>query len=188
LFRPQEYSFERWVGPNAGDWLQRKIEHMFLRQLGISNTPEARMVLQDCFSKNQYETDLNRLAFIKGFLFKPLGHVYDYNHEEMDLINPASEIGWWGYSDQFHLADPEQRGRWRVIEKLDWIVPQLYPYQDDDMLKPNEMSMKIKHHFSQSKRSLMLAQFDLDETTQMWVEKGRGVLVDKLWPTYKKEL
>jgi hypothetical protein len=186
LFCPQEYSFERWVGPNSGDWLQRKLEHLFMRQLGITNTIEAKMVLADCFTKQQNETTLKRMAFIKGYLFKPLGSNSRFNHEENDLINSLCQMGWWGYSDQFHLADPEQTGRWRVIEKLDWIVPQFYPYHDGDLLKPNEMSIKIKYHFSQSKRSLMLAHFYLDETTQLWVEKSRGVLVDKLWPSYNR--
>jgi uncharacterized protein len=186
LFRPEEYTFERWVGPNGSDWLQRKLEHLFLRQLGITNSPEGKMTLSACFSKEQNETLLNRMALIKGYLFKPLETKCNFNHEESDLINSLCESGWWAYSNQFHLADPEQKGRWRVIDKLDWIVPQFYPYQDDEMLKPNEMSLKIKYHFSQSKRSLMLAHFHLDEVTQTWVEKDRGILVDKLWPSYKK--
>ncbi|MFK5894163.1 MAG: DUF1853 family protein, partial [Pseudomonadota bacterium] len=43
LFRPQEFSFERWLGPNGSDWLQRKLEHLFLRQLGITNSIEGKM-------------------------------------------------------------------------------------------------------------------------------------------------
>lgn len=185
LFQPQEYNFERWVGPNGGDWLQRKLEHLFSRQLGITNTIEAKMVLSKCFTKEQSETPLNCMAFIKGALFKPLLNNGPLNQEEQQLINSQCQTGWWGYSDQFHLADAEQKGRWRVVDKLDWIVPQFYPYHDDEMLKPNEMSMKINYHFSQSKRSLMLAHYYLDEITQQWVEEDRGVLVDKLWPLYK---
>ncbi|MFK5983858.1 MAG: DUF1853 family protein [Pseudomonadota bacterium] len=186
LFQPQEYSFERWVGPNGGDWLQRKLEHLFTRQLGITNIIEAKMALSDCFTPEQNETVLNRMAFVKGILFKPLVNNGSLNHEEKQFINPQCQLGWWAYKEQFHLVDPEQRGKWRVVDKLDWIVPQVYPYQDDDMLKPNEMSMKIKYHFLQSKRSLMLALYYLDEISQQWVEQDRGMIVDRFWPKYRK--
>ncbi len=185
LFQPQEYSFERWVGPNGGDWLQRKMEHLFTRQLGISNTVEAKITLSSLFSEKQNQSDLVRRAFVKGTLFTPIDTQPIFNHDEKQLINPHCQMGKWGYREQFYLADSEQQGRWRVVEKLDWIVPQFYPYHDDDMLKPNEMSMKLKFHFSQSKRSLLLAHFYLDEISQQWIEDQRIMIVDKLWPNYK---
>jgi hypothetical protein len=190
LFNPKEYSFERWVGPNGADWLERKLDHLFSRQLGISNTIEAKIALGDCFTKDQNKTELNKRAFIKGYLLMPLSLPnlieVPFNHEEKELISKTCLKGYWGFSDQFHLADPEQKGRWRMIEKLDWLTPQVYPYQDDDMLKPNEMSMKIKFHFMKSKRSMLIAHFLLDEETQLWLENKRVMIVDKLWPSYKE--
>ncbi len=187
LLRGDCFGFERLVGVNGGDWFSRKMEHLFARQLGMSRTPEGRMGIARCFQLDSpQQLDLRRQAFVKGAIFYPLdGSVL--NHEEQQQINPSCVRGRWCYADQFHLADPQQRGRWRSVSKLEWIVPQFYPYHDDNLLKPNEMQIKIKSHFLQSRRSLMLVHFLLDEETQLWVENERLVLVDKLWPGYKRD-
>ncbi len=187
LFRPDQFNFDRWCGANGADWLRRKVDHLFVRQLGIDNTFEAKRVMHQHFSEQQNSLALNSSAFFKGMLFYPLNHDVKLNFEERSLINSDVQTGWWTYPDKFYQADPQQVSKWKIIEKLNWIVPQFYPYQDDDLLTPKEINLMIKRHFSQSKRSLHVARFRLDEQTQFWLEKERGFIVDPLWPSYKKE-
>ena len=188
LLRPEQFGVERLCGVNGGEWLEHKITHLFSRQLGISNMPEARISLaQHCTGlRKQDLTQMQRQAYIKGALFYPLNGG-GLNQKEQQQLNPQSLRGRWCYANEFHLVDPLQSGRWLKISKLDWIVPQFYPYHDDDLLRPNEMQIVINSHFRQSKRSLMLAHFKLDETTQQWYECERLVVVHPLWPTYRDQ-
>jgi len=186
LFRPQEFSFERWTGANGGDWLSRKVEHMFSRQLGISNTLEARNSFKKYFDEAQNEMPLIRQALLKGVLFYPLGDTHNLNLDEQDLLSTAHAKGWWCNPDNFYKVDPDQTGKWKIIEKLNWIVPQSCQYMDESIYTGQEMNILIKNHFKRTKRSLMLVHLYLDEESQLWSERSRGIIVDKLWPTYKK--
>jgi len=186
LFRPQEYSFERWTGPNGGDWLVRKVEHLFGRQLGISNTIEAKNAFKERFSSQQNDTSLIRQALFKGMLFYPLGNEFPLNLDEQALLSEQHNKGWWCIPEDFFKIDPDQQGRWRIIDKLNWIVPQSYSYHDETIYTGQEMNILVKNHFKNSKRSLMLSHLLLDEESQLWTEYSRGIVVDSLWPTYKK--
>jgi len=186
LFRPHEFSFERWTGANGGDWLIRKVDHLFSRQLGISNTIEAKNTFKNCFSDQQNEQAIVRQALLKGMLFYPLGVDCALNLDEQALLSEQHTKGWWCYPEDFYKVDPDQKGRWKIIEKLNWIVPQTYQYQDENIYTGQEMNILVKNHFRNSKRSIMIVHLLLDENTQLWTEYSRGIIADVLWPSYKK--
>ncbi|MBF0264525.1 MAG: DUF1853 family protein [Gammaproteobacteria bacterium] len=185
LFRPEEFNYHRFCGPNGQDWLLHKTEHLFSRQLFISNSVEGKFTLDQHFSE-QLSTGLDKKLLIKGALYHPLGHELRLNDEENELINENVLTRWWTRPDYFYQADTNHIGRWIIIDKLDWIVPLYFSYQEENLLTAKEMTIYIKRHFSQSKRSIHLAYFKLDEESQLWIEEGRGFIVDKYWPDYKK--
>ena len=63
--KPDEFGFERLIGPNSSDWLERKLEHLFNKQLPLSNTPEGQDKLHDLFTK-EYENQLSKLMDMFG--------------------------------------------------------------------------------------------------------------------------
>lgn len=188
LFRPKEFSFERWVGPNGGDWLSRKVEHLFSRQLGISNTMEAKQTFKQLFSETLNESPMVRQALLKGMLFYPLNNETPLNLDEQELISHQHIQGWYCEPEDFYQVDPDQRGRWKIVEKLNWIMPQTFHYHDEKIYTGQEMNILVKNHFQNSRRSIMLTHLLLDEETQLWTEHSRGIIVDKLWPTYKQNI
>jgi len=186
LFRPEQFNYHRFTGPNGQDWLLHKTEHLFSRQLFLSNSIEGKLTLNDHYNEQSSNKEIDRMLWMKGILYHPLGHDLSLNDEEKSLINADVLKGWWTTPEYFYQADTQHIGRWLILEKLDWIVPLFFPYHEDKLLTAKEMTMMIKRHFSQSKRSLHLAYFKLDEETQLWIEEGRGFIVDKYWPEYIK--
>lgn len=186
LFQPEEFNYHRLCGPNGQDWLFHKTEHLFSRQLHISNSVEGKMALNDHFSESASTKPIVKQLLLRGVLYHPLGHELKLNHDESELVNKNVLTGWWAFPEFFYQADTEHIGRWIIIDKLDWVVPLFFSYHDEKMLTAKEMTIMIKRHFSQSKRSLHLAYFKLDEETQLWIEEGRGFIVDPYWPNYIK--
>jgi len=51
-----------------------------------------------------------------------------------------------------------------------------------------EMTYKLKGHFHNSRRSILLAHLNFDEENQLWLEQQRIMVVDKYWPDFNRSI
>lgn len=191
LFKPDEIGYERLVGPNGFDWYERKLLHLFNKQLPLSETQDAKEKLAMRFKLNVDQIDCQHLGLIKGMIFFPVTGVGELNEHEKQSINSDCLTGRWATIDHWHQADPGQSGNWVILDKLNWLVPQVYSSLDKDFLEEvlysaTEMNYKLKIHFHSSQRSILIAQLGYDEDKKLWLEQQRLMVVDKYWPNYKR--
>lgn len=188
LLKPDEFGFERLIGPNGSDWLERKVAHLFKKQLTLSQHIETRQALEQHFKIPEDKQQLDPQGIIKGMIFLPVTGEGSLNHHERELLNPDCVNATWGTINNWYLADPTETGYWVIIDKLSWLEPQIYPSIHNAFYSAKEMAYKLKAHFHNSLRSILIARLDYDEQQQLWLEQQRVMVVDKYWPTFKRTL
>ncbi len=190
LLKPDEFGYERLTGPNGQDWYERKLIHLFKKQLPLSRTEDARQILAQSAALNEYLLNdaiyCQPQGLIKGMIFFPVTGEGALNVHEQNGINPECETGLWATQDNWYLSDPGQLGRWVIMDKLNWLVPQVYASIDNELYSFKEMDYKIKIHFHATKRSLFVARLEYDELQKLWLEQQRIMIVDRYWPSYRK--
>jgi hypothetical protein len=188
LLKPDEFGFERLIGPNGGDWLERKVAHLFKKQLALSQHIETRQALAQYFKIPEDAQQLRTQGLIKGMIFLPVTGEGSLNDTEQKLLNPDCVSATWGTINNWYLADPSELGYWVMIDKLSWLEPQIYTSFHDTFYTAKEMAYKLKAHFHNSLRSVLIARLEYDEASQLWREQQRVMVVDKYWPTFKRTL
>ncbi|MCP3848843.1 MAG: DUF1853 family protein [Gammaproteobacteria bacterium] len=192
LLKPDASGFERLVGANGGDWYERKLEHLFKKQLPLSDLPQTKKVLSEEFDLEVANIQCHHHGLMKGMIFFPINEDEKLNDHEKKYLNPNHLAGRWGTVNNWYLSDPGEIGRWLILEKLDWLVPQVYSSScsdlDDILLTMKEMTYKLKGHFYNSRRSLLLAHLTYDDETQLWLERQRIMVVDKYWPDFNRSI
>ncbi len=190
LLKPDEFGFERLIGPNGCDWYERKLEHLFKKQLPLSDTQDARNKLAELFSlsakKDAEQIACRQQGIIKGMIFFPVTGEGAFNENETRQINANCLTGSWGTIDNWYLSDPGELGRWVMLDKLNWLVPQVYSSLDDHLYTAKEMAYKLKIHFHGTRRSVLIARLDYDEEQKLWLEQQRVMVVDRYWPSFKR--
>ncbi len=189
LLKPDEFGYERLIGPNGQDWYERKLIHLFQKQLALSTTQEARDKLAQLDEFKPFQKDeihCLQQGLIKGMFFLPVTGTGEFNKHEQQCSNPDALTGLWATQDNWALSDPGQTGYWVILEKLNWLVPQVFSSWQEKLYTFKEMDYKIKIHFHATKRSLLIARLDFDEQQQLWLEQQRIMVVDRYWPSYKK--
>ena len=190
LLKPDEFGFERLIGPNGCDWYERKLEHLFKKQLPLSDTKDARDKLAELFSlsakKDTGQIACRHQGIIKGMIFFPVTGEGVFNENETRRINASCLTGTWGTIDNWYLSDPGELGRWVMLDKLNWLVPQVYSSLDDHLYTAKEMAYKLKIHFHGTRRSVLIARLDYDEQQKLWLEQQRVMVVDRYWPSFKR--
>jgi len=191
LLKPDEFGYERLVGPNGCDWYERKLLHLFKKQLPLSETPDAKEKLAEQFKLGVQQVACRQQGIIKGMIFFPVTGVGELNDHEKKCINPDCLMGSWATMDNWHLADPGQLGYWVILDKLNWLVPQVYSSLEDEWLSDGlysakEMAYKLKIHFHNTRRSILIARLDYDKDKKFWLEQQRLMVVDKYWPNFKR--
>lgn len=192
LLKQDEFGFERLIGPNGGDWYERKLEHLFKKQLPLSATQDAREKLAEQFELNVEDINCRQQGLIKGMIFFPVTGEGSLTDNEKKCLNPDCLTGVWGTINNWYLSDPGELGRWVVLDKLDWLVPQVYTESylglEDKLYTAKEMAYKLKVHFHSTRRSILIARLDFDETHNLWLEQQRVMVVDKYWPVFKRSI
>jgi hypothetical protein len=192
LLRQNGDGFERLIGPNGGDWYERKLEHLFKKQLPLSDSQEAKEKLADEFKLDADDIHCQHHGLIKGMIFFPVTGEGQLNEHETRCINADLLTGTWGTINNWYLSDPGEIGRWVVLNKLDWLVPQVYtlshPELEDMLYTTKEMSYILKNHFRHTLRSVLIARLDYDEEKKLWLEQQRVMVVDKYWPVFKRSI
>jgi len=126
LLKPDASGFERLVGANGGDWYERKLEHLFKKQLALSDLPRTKQVLSEVFELDVAQVQCHHHGLMKGMIFFPITEGGKLNDYEQQRLNPDLLAGRWGTVNNWYLSDPGEIGRWLILEKLDWLVPQVY--------------------------------------------------------------
>ncbi|MCW8929182.1 MAG: DUF1853 family protein [Gammaproteobacteria bacterium] len=192
LLKQDEFGFERLIGPNGGDWYERKLEHLFKKQLPLSNTQEAKEKLAEQFQMDVADVNCEHHGLIKGMIFFPVTAEGSLTENERQCLNPNFLTGSWGTINNWYLSDPGEIGRWVILDKLSWLEPQVYslsqPKLEDILYTAKEMSYKLKIHFHSTRRSILIARLDFDEEKQLWLEQQRVMVVDKYWPAFKRSI
>ncbi|WP_214660595.1 DUF1853 family protein [sulfur-oxidizing endosymbiont of Gigantopelta aegis] len=192
LLKANAFGFERLIGPNGGDWYQRKLEHLFKKQLPLSETQDGKNKLVEHFELDIEQVSCQHQGLIKGMIFLPVTEEGSLNDNEKDLLNPEFYAGSWGTIQNWYLADPGEIGRWVILEKLSWLEPQVYapsyPELEDKLFTAKEMAYKLKAHFHNTRRSILIARLDFDEVSQLWLEQQRVMVVDKYWPVFERSI
>jgi bacterioferritin (cytochrome b1) len=75
-----------------------------------------------------------------------------------------------------------------MLDKLSWLVPQVYSSQEETLYSAKEMAYKLKTHFHGTKRSVLIARLEYDEEHNLWLEQQRVMVVDKYWPSFKRTI
>jgi hypothetical protein len=192
--KPDEFGFERLIGPNSNDWLERKLEHLFNKQLMLSNTQQGQKKLNDLFFLDQAaienHSDCQHIGLVKGMIFLPVTAETELNDNEQAYINSNFLTGKWGTKDNWYLSDPGETGRWVMLEKLDWLVPQIYSsfYSnlEDHLYTAKEIAYKLRIHFNNTRRSVLIVHLQYEEAKSLWVEYQRVMVVDPYWPSFKR--
>ncbi len=192
LLKHDEFGYERLIGPNGGDWYERKLEHLFKKQLPLSKTQEAKEKLSAQFDVEVDEINCRHQGLIKGMIFFPVTGEGCLNDNEKKCLNPDYFTGTWGTINNWYLSDPGELGRWVVLNKLAWLEPQVYaesyPGLEDMLYTAKEMAYKLKVHFHGTRRSVLIARLDYDEEHHLWLEQQRVMVVDKYWPVFKRSI
>ena len=100
-----------WVGLNRNDTLQKKLDHLALRQFRYQ---QARGLA----------IDKNRL-FLKGRFFWPEHASDQLDALAPDWLNPAAMLGAWRFMSESDQADILQGSLVRT-ERLEWFTPRLF--------------------------------------------------------------
>ena len=187
LLKPDEFGFERLIGPNGGDWYERKLEHLFKKQLALSNHAKAREKIAEDFNVSIEQANCQQQGIIKGMIFLPVTGEGSLNDNEKKRLNPDCLTGTWGTIDNWYLSDPGEIGRWVMLDKLSWLEPQVYLSQET-LYSAKEIAYKLKTHFHNTLRSVLIARLEYDEEHKMWLEQQRVMVVDKYWPGFTRTI
>ena len=170
LFSPDHVAFDsHYLGPNAADTLDRKVDRLLHHQLPRSETlfPEVEI----------------RQPFLKGRIFYQPAHRTSTLHHP--LLSPDHLSSSWIRESQFDLMTdkPETANRqivFSVLQKPFWLSNELRRQLDTDLLSCSELSDLVSKHFSNHQHCLLVAKLVFDGAS--YVESSRFFVVPESWP------
>ncbi len=170
LFSPVAYGLgSHYVGPNATDTLDRKLDRIFGHQLPLSQ-------------KRFPEVEL-RQAFVKGRIFYPL--MQQRVLDEHPLLSNACLAGSWLRHDEIRLIHGDAdwdapNACYLVLKKPHWLSEVRAPDNRGKLMSFCDFSASVDQHFSESNRCPLVVQLKLDESG--YVESRRFFVVPNGWP------
>ena len=173
LFRPEIGGLAGFVGPGERDTLAAKAEKVFSQQLKLAATRPGRAVLHAIGVEPEAA-----LAFVKGRLFHP-----ETDGLEPAEVNPDHARGWWRRCDRVGNLPGAHAGRYRRIDRLDWMTPGEAAAQVDAW-NSAQCEAALAAHFAAGGAAVMLAQ--LREDAGRLVEVGRGFVPPPGWGATRK--
>ncbi len=103
-----------WIGPNAQDRLDRKLQHLRNHQLPLLQHPETQAVL----TAAGWDIQRQRLI-LKGRLFYPL------QKTSPAPVDAAADHlrGWWAQGEDFISHSATSPLHWQLLSRQDWLAP-----------------------------------------------------------------
>ncbi|QEM81643.1 DUF1853 family protein [Halomonas binhaiensis] len=142
----------RWIGPGGLDSLSLKVHHLLHHQLPLTQTKEARQVLNDVLSELPGAAPATRNALatscpevqlaMPGVLFSPWNHPLPVPDE----LNPDAYQGLWcHWSDWSRLCSELDEMRFGTcLAKPHWLAPPLPPH----WMSRTSLSRTLAAHFA----------------------------------------
>ena len=165
-----------WVGPNAIDRLDLKINHLSKKQLPLATHPAVKERLEQL-----HISKLSSQALIKGYLFQPALHE---KVPTSQYINPGHLSGVWYRVGELieHIHDENLKENiWFKLEKSQWISSdQTLARHTESALALNDMIAFLSNTAHQQ-RAHMFATFKVIGGSLKCGEKVFVVPND--WPT-----
>ncbi len=173
LYCPPGADFSCFVGPGAGDRLDRKWQHMLDVQLPLSQTALGRAALP---------LHVDRVvprACLQGWLFYPLAAG---PAAQIPGVSPAHWRGWWCRSDDWrsHGAPwTDLAAAWAVLPRRAWIAPAVI-HDPAAVDSAAACRARIDAHFATSSQAQLVA--GLERADGVWQETVRIFVVPPRWP------
>jgi hypothetical protein len=168
LHFPQPCGFDsHFIGPNAADTFERKMERLFGHQLPLSERhfPEVEI----------------RQAFVKGRIFDHPRH--EVSQALPEHLSPEHLCGVWIRSSELDLINRTNGVSYRILRKPFWLSDEIAHPVDTDLLSPAELSENLARHFAEDHRPVLISQLEAGE--QRLVESDRIFVVSDPWPNRK---
>ena len=170
LFSPDTYGQgSHYLGPNAVDTLDRKLERLLQHQL-----PRSEKLFPDVEVREPY---------VKGRIFYP--QLRPRRSQAHLSLSDSHLVGSWvRHADVemlLSVADREPGNvAYRLLDKPHWLA-EVYSYQGSELLMSSrEILVFAARHFSENQRCLLIAQLEFDGAG--YCESGRFFVVPNDWP------
>ena len=163
-------AWDHWIGPNAKDSLQLKMDKLKL-QLSIFESTEGKAILQELrLSKPE------PLLMMKGFFFHHFRVLQ--THKNPKHSNRSYPAGWYAHQSEIGIF-PGDSGDWILLQKNSWLSP-FHRLEDYRIFSGKALLEELRDHFRKSKRSILVARVYNDGVKL--VEIDRGFIVSDKWP------
>lgn len=136
--------YHHWVGPNAIDRLDKKLNRLLSHQIQLSNSDEARLILQ---AKGVDE--VNQEIALKGYLFYPLNlPSSEMTSKQEQPIAWLPQQNYWLKLNQFDSII-SQSIYWLWLQKPQWISPAYgtIAASSEQLIHGNDIAAVLKDYF-----------------------------------------
>ena len=165
LHFPQDSELgSHFIGPNAADTFERKMERLFEHQLPRSDAlfPDVEI----------------RQAFVKGRIF------YHPNQRSAKKLPPRLSPDHmhcdWIRSSQLDLLSIGRRVSYRILRKPFWLSEDVAHTSGGDLFSPQDMIKRLKTRFAADHRPVLISQLEADGAGLL--ESNRVFVVPDRWP------
>ena len=205
---PYQPLLSQWIGPNANDRLDLKLQRLLEHQTCLSQTDAGIRTLQS----NQHSVDRCSII-LKGRLFSEALPINSNKVEKPTSLNPTHCTGLWVHQSRLgealnQLRKNEQTGTqpWILLTRRHWLGPAIaetentkgtveqktkteakpQPAQHNlGPLTDDALIAEVNAHFKQFKQAVMVSLIAPEKNQPM--EKLRLVVVPDHWPKHLRE-
>ncbi|WP_101759558.1 DUF1853 family protein [Oceanicoccus sp. KOV_DT_Chl] len=168
---------KHWLGPNANDRLDKKVNRLLDHQITLSQLDEGKFVL-----KQHGAEKLLQSIIIKGTLFYPQLHQPTPNHQKITLAENHHQGRWYPLTEFIELD--LSSAYWIVLEKSLWISPAWVELKNTEkLMNSNQLKAVLLEYFQQQQRPLMLCL--MQECTGGYNEEQRFMITNDQWPLFE---
>jgi len=165
-----------FIGPNAIDNLERKLNKLINEQILLSRT-EAGM---DALQLEDINQEINPKIFFKGYLFYYADLFFNNSFIIPKDSNPDHPKGWWIYTKDVDYFLSQRNSKWIVVERANWISKVIL-FDDSSILSNKKLANKLKSYFSINTYPLLISELK-ENNDNYFVEISRGFVVNNTWP------
>ena len=153
-----------YIGPNAADTFERKIERLFVHQLRRSET-------------HVPDVDI-RQAFVKGRIFY---HPSQQSSQKLPArLSPDHLRSEWIRSSELDLLSVARDVSYRILRKPFWLSKDVAHTSAGEAMSPEEMIESLTRKFTAEDRPVLISQLEVDGPEL--VESNRFFVVPERWP------
>ncbi|MFT4520869.1 MAG: hypothetical protein ACI9JM_003277 [Halioglobus sp.] len=164
---------EHWLGPDAKDRLDLKMNHLLERQIRLSEHTAAQQKLSELGIAS-----LDKELAVKGYLFKPRSSAMP---PPLGFNSKHSMCDWVRCADIAQYTDTLPASGYFLLPKMQWLSP-AYCEDSSKMADARQLQQNMEAYFAQQDYPLLVAALD-----QYGVECGRFFVTDNRWPDSKLE-